>query len=62
MLTCEGYKMFFGAATVVPNGKKNEAYDVIGTWLYKPEFDRWCCAGNAYPATFVTDIRELSHD
>lgn len=62
MLTCEGYKMFFGAATVTPNGKKSEAYDVIGTWLYKPESNRWYCAGNAYPADAVTDLREFSHD
>ena len=62
MLTCEGYKMLYGAATIVPKGKKSESFEVIGTWLYKPEFDRWYCAGNAYPAAFVTDMRELSHD
>lgn len=62
MLTCEGYKMFFGAATVTPNGKKSDAYDVIGTWLYKPECNSWYCAGNAYPADTVTDLREFSHD
>ena len=62
MLTCDGYKMFYGAATVVPKGKLSESYDLIGTWLYKPEFDRWYCAGNAYPAKFVTDMREFKND
>ncbi len=62
MLKCEGYKMFYGAATVTPVTKSLKPIEVIGTWLYKPEYDCWYCAGASYPAEIVSDIREMHHD
>lgn len=55
MLSCEGYKMFRGSATIVPvNGKA--PYDIVGDWLYKPEWDCWYCKGRSYPASIVQNI------
>lgn len=65
MLKCEGYKMFYGAATITPCNPKRpdlRPFDVTGTWLYKPEYDCWYCAGASYPADIVSDIREMNHD
>lgn len=58
MLTCEGYRMFYGTATVTPVNA--EAYDVTGTWLYKPEYDCWYCGGSSYPARIIGNLREVS--
>lgn len=57
MLSCEGYKMFSGRATIVPvNGK--EPYTIMGTWLYKPEWDCWYVGGQSFPSQIVTNIVE----
>lgn len=55
MLTCEGYRMFRGSATVKTVYGDLEA---SGTWLYKPEYDCWYCNGSSYPAEIVSNIRE----
>lgn len=58
MLECEGYKMFYGTATVTPVNPKFPARDITGTWLYKPEHDCWYVNGESWPAEIVSDIRE----
>lgn len=65
MLKCDGYKMFYGRATVSPvNGKP--PYQVTGTWLYKPEYDCWYVETgikgdwcHSIPASIVSDFEEL---
>ena len=56
MLTCEGYRMFYGTATVTPVARP--AFDVTGTWLYKPEYRCWYVNGSSYPAEIVGNFRE----
>lgn len=56
MLTCEGYKMFYGSALISPVNR--EPYRVYGTWLYKPEYDCWYCNGRSFPAEIVSVILE----
>ncbi len=57
MLSCEGYKMFRGWATIVPKNGKSP-YKVYGDWLYKPEWECWYCAGSSYPKEIVTDFHD----
>lgn len=57
-LTCEGYKMFKGTATVRPKNPKFDAFNVYGTWLYKPEYDCWYVNGHSYPANIICDIKD----
>ena len=58
MLKCEGYKMFYGTATIVPVKTWGPPFEETGTWLYKPEYDCWYVNGRSFPADIVTDIRE----
>lgn len=58
MLECEGYKMFFGTATVSPKSKMVEPFEVNGTWLYKPEYDCWYVNGRSFIADIVSNIKE----
>ena len=51
MLTCEGYRMFFGDTEITFKNRK--PFVVTGTWLYKPEYDCWYCKGRSYPASVV---------
>lgn len=60
MLTCEGYKMFYGAATVTPKNPEFKPFEIVGTWLYKPDCDCWYCAGHSYMADVVSDFREMN--
>jgi len=60
MLTCEGYRMFQGTATVTPVARP--AFDVTGTWLYKPEYRCWYVNGSSYPADIVGNFREAEMD
>lgn len=53
MLSCEGYKMFEGKATVTPTNTKFPPRVEDGVWLYKPEYDCWYVNGNSYPAKIV---------
>lgn len=53
MLCCEGYKMFKGAAMVVPKNPKFPPRAERGTWLYKPEYDCWYVNGHSYPSEIV---------
>lgn len=62
MLTCDGYKMFYGTARIVPKND-NPPYEMRGTWLYKPEYDCWYCKDEtgwvtSMSADVVTDIYE----
>lgn len=53
MLQCENYRMFQGVMTITP--KTNiPAFDVTGTWLYKPDTDCWYCNGSSYVAAICT--------
>lgn len=57
MLTCEGYRMFYGTATVTPVSGFAQM-EITGTWLYKPEHDCWYVNGASYTANVVSNIRE----
>jgi hypothetical protein len=52
--------MFFGAATITPKNQNLKPFELVGTWLYKPEYDCWYCAGNSFPAKIVSDFREMN--
>lgn len=54
--------MFYGAATVTPKNPNFKPFELVGTWLYKPDCDCWYCAGHSYIADTVSDFREMSHD
>lgn len=58
MLSCEGYKMFEGTATVTPTNPAFEPFTLTGTWLYKPEHNTWYCNGRSFPACLVGNIVE----
>ena len=59
MMKCEGYKMFYGTATISPKMSSSvEPYEERGTWLYKPEYDCWYVNGRSYPAEIVKNIKE----
>ena len=45
MLKCEGYKMFVGTATITPKAANVKPFEILGTWLYKHEFDCWYVNG-----------------
>lgn len=60
MLTCEGYKMFYGMATVTPINPKFPQQTITGTWLYKPEYGCWYVNGDSYPAEIVSDFHEVN--
>lgn len=62
MLKCEGYKMFYGEATVTPKNDRFPPFAVLGTWLYKPEYDCWYVNGSSYPASIVSDFKEAEQD
>lgn len=53
MLSCEGYKMFDGKATVTPASDRFPSKVEDGVWLYKPEYDCWYVNGHSYPAKIV---------
>ena len=65
MLECEGYKMFYGYATVrvAPDVEPLEFH---GTWLYKPETEYWYlngCDAFPYGASFPKgDIEEIDEE
>ena len=58
MLVCEGYKMFRGTAIIVPKNPKFDAFQISGTWLYKPEYKCWYVNGSSYPEEIVENITE----
>lgn len=58
MLSCEGYKMFMGTATVTPLAGKAKPFQETGTWLYKPEADCWYVNGRSFPADIIGDLEE----
>lgn len=62
MLTCEGYKMFRGTATVTPVTDLSP-FDVTGVWLYKPDTQCWYCQpdkgfSRSFPAQLVSNFKE----
>ena len=60
MLSCEGYKMFYGIATVRPANPLISRTVHMGTWLYKPEYDCWYVNGQSFPAKIVSDFHEVN--
>ena len=52
MLECEGFKMFRGTMVIEPI--KAKPFKLTGTWLYKPEWDCWYCAGHSFPSEICT--------
>ena len=59
MLKCEGYKMFVGTATITPKAANVKPFEILGTWLYKPEFDCWYVNGRSFSASIVSNIKEV---
>ena len=56
MLSCEGYKMFYGTVTINPKNS-NPSFDLTGTWLYKPEHNCWYCQPDmGFSRSFTADI------
>lgn len=58
VLTCEGYKMFYGTVTFTPASDRFPAEDVTGTWLYIPETGCWYCNGCSYNPARLSNVRE----
>ena len=64
MLKCDGYKMFHGAVKITPAPGFGEPYDMIGTWLFKPNTGCWYCNPDdgsltkSIPADIMSDFRE----
>lgn len=62
MLTCDGYKMFYGTVMVTP--VEGEPHDETGTWLYRPDRDYWYCKPEdgkwvrGWPTDMLSDFRE----
>lgn len=61
MLTCEGYKMFEGTATVTPKNPAFEPFKISGTCLYRPDTNCWYCNGRSFSADIVSGIREAAY-
>lgn len=65
MLSCEGYKMFQGYATVrtLPDAEPREFY---GTWLYKPTTEFWYvngCKEFPYGTSFhKSEVEEIDEE
>ena len=58
MLTCDGFKMFRGTATVTPITDM-PPFDMTGTWLYRPDTRCWYCEPDdgfaaSYPERLIT--------
>ena len=62
MLSCEGYKMFRGAATISPPNPKFPPFAEDGDWLYKPEYDCWYVNGSSYPSKVVDIDGRREHE
>lgn len=58
MLTCEGYKMFQGTATIVPKAPGWDPFEIKGTWLYKPQTGCWYVNGQSFDAAIAQNIQE----
>lgn len=62
MLTCDGYKMFYGTVLVTP--VVGEPHDETGVWLYRPDRNYWYCQPEdgkwvrGYPVDTLSDFRE----
>ena len=57
MLSCEGYKMFYGEMRITPKCKEVKPFTITTTWLYKPE-GYWYGDGRS----FGKDICEITKD
>lgn len=62
MLRCDGYKMFFGAMQVTPKTDIIKPFILEGTWLYKPEYNCWCCKGFSYIEDICTIIEDKTQE
>lgn len=60
MLTCEGYKMFWGRLLIVPVMPGRDPYTETGVCLYKPEHDCWYINGSSYPADICRVVEDYS--
>ena len=60
MLRCEGYKMFYGEATITPGNPKYPPQAIIGTWLYRPDNKTWSVNGHSYAERLVSDFHEVN--
>lgn len=48
VIEVEGYKMFSGSMIITPKAEHIKPFEVIGNWLYKPEYKCWYCNGSSY--------------
>lgn len=58
MLSCEGYKMFEGTATVTPKNSMFAPMILCGVWLYRPDTRCWYCGGRSFPEEIVSNFKE----
>lgn len=69
MLRCEGYKMFHGTVRITPAMRPDgtrwkEPFDLVGTWLYKPDVETWYCKPDdgswtqSWSPEILSDFRE----
>ncbi len=55
ILSCEGYKMFYGDLEITPMTGEPKTFE-NGTFLYKPEYDTWYGLGRSFPNSIVSKI------
>lgn len=60
MLQCEGYKMFYGIATVTPPNPRQRPFTVKGTWLFRPDTGRWYVGDHYFDVSVVSDFHEIN--
>lgn len=48
VIEVEGYKMFSGSMIITPKAENIKPFEVVGNWLYKPEYKCWYCNGSSY--------------
>lgn len=62
MLSCEGYKMFYGIMRIVPKNPQFKPFEVEATWLYKPEYDCWYGKGSSYMAGICEVVEDKTNN
>lgn len=59
MLSCEGYKMFYGDMQITPKNPAFKPFIKRATWLYKPDMRCWYGAGSSYVEEICTVVKEI---
>lgn len=59
MIEVEGYKAFYGVLRVVPKSNNISPFELVGDFLYNPEFDSWYHNGYSYCAEICEIINDF---